>query len=67
MYLFNVTKPAQPFLYVFFGRVVLVRRQNSVRFLFQHVDHEFVNGFVSGRVGTLLHFFEQLAVNLHFV
>jgi hypothetical protein len=65
--LLDVSEAAKTLLNIFFRRVALVRRNNFVRLFFKHVDDEFVDGLVSGSVGTLLHFFEQFTFDLNFV
>jgi hypothetical protein len=64
--LLDVPQASQPFLDLFLRGTALVR-QDFLGFLFQHVNHEFVYGFVSGGVGTLLHLLQQFAFDFYFV
>src|SRR5580698_4568748 len=64
--LLDVPQPAQPFLDLFFRSAAFVR-DDLLGFLLQHVDHEFINRFVSSRVRTLLYLLQQFAFDLHFV
>src|ERR1700719_1540893 len=64
--LLDVSQSTQTFLDFFFRRAALIR-QDFFRFFLQHVDHEFVDRFVTRSVRTLLDLIQQFAFNLYFV
>src|SRR5690348_6562043 len=66
--LLDVSQSLQAFLYQLRrGRVAVVRTQNLLRFLFQHMNDELVHRLVTRGIGALLRLLQQFALNLYFV
>src|SRR6266496_2401135 len=65
--LLDVPQSSQTFLHVFLGSITFVRRQDLLDFLFQHVGHEFVDGFVSGSLRALLDLLQQFTLDLDLI
>src|SRR5215467_4623755 len=66
--LLDVAQPLKTLLYDFLRRVpALAGRKHLIYFLFQSMHDKFVDCRVAARGGTLFHFIEQFAFQLHLV